>query len=154
MRAKVFHGPCIGHDNRRSKFGTRSLFAFADVDFHTDSTAALEKNAGELVIGQEFAARRTNYSASDFGDFACSTIRVPRSFKVMRRDHCMSGKRAKACRQSTVCTLRCDDGAKPRIAKTPHQILLRAIPEPITIASYSGRELMRLASVLYKGLKW
>lgn len=82
---------CVGYDNRRSKFRTSPLFALADVDFHTDGTAAFEKNAGDFVVGQQLAARRADHRAGRFGDFACSSVRIPRSFKVMRRDHRMSG---------------------------------------------------------------
>jgi hypothetical protein len=118
--------PCPGvrYNNRRPKFRARPLSAFADVDFHADGTATFEKNAGNLVIGQKFAARRTDYNPGSFGDFACSPIRIPRSVQVMGRNHCMSGKSAEARGQSIVGPLRCDDGTKPRITKTPLDILL------------------------------
>ena len=58
MRANVFHAPASDNDNRRSKLGAGSLFAFPDVRFHADGTVVFEKNARDLVVGQQFAARR------------------------------------------------------------------------------------------------
>ena len=101
------------------------MFAFPDVDFHSDGMGAFEKNAGDLVVWQHFAARGADCSARGFGDFAGTSSRIPSSVQVMGRDHCMSGKGALARRQSVIGPLRCDHGAKPRVTKAPFEIVPR-----------------------------
>ena len=121
---KCVPGPGVGCDNRRSKFRTSPLFALADVDFHTDGTAAFEENPGDLAIGQQFAACRADYRAGRLGNFACSSIRIPRSVQIMGGDHRMRGKGALTRGHSIVGPLRRDQGANPRVAKTPREIML------------------------------